>query len=304
MAAMSEPSGVQTLRVVVLGDLMVDVLAVMSAPLARGSDTPARVSTHGGGAAANVAAWLASDGVPTTYVGCVGDDALGRSALTTLAGQGVSVRAAVSPDRPTGTCVVLVEPGGERSMLPDPGANAALRPEDVPREVFRPGSHLHLSGYTLLREGSRAAGLRALAMARAAGMTVSVDPSSAALLQAVTAEGFLGWTRGANLLLPNGDEATALTGRADPVEAAGALSSSYGEVVVTLGAEGALWQGGFISARGPAERGLDVVDSTGAGDAFVAGFLATWLLHPEPESALAAGNRLAARAVRRLGARP
>ena len=70
-----------------------------------------------------------------------------------------------------------------------------------------------------------------------------------------------------------------------------------------LGRDGALWQQGFIGARAPAER-VDVVDTTGAGDAFAAGFLASWLLHPEPETALAAGNRLAARAVARVGARP
>ena len=74
--------------------------------------------------------------------------------------------------------------------------------------------------------------------------------------------------------------------------------------MVKLGADGALWQQGFIVASAPAERGVKVVDTTGAGDAFAAGFLASWLLHPEPESALAAGNRLAARAVETVGARP
>jgi sugar/nucleoside kinase (ribokinase family) len=64
-----------------------------------------------------------------------------------------------------------------------------------------------------------------------------------------------------------------------------------------------LWRQGFIGASAPAER-VDVVDTTGAGDAFAAGFLTSWLLHPEPETALAAGNRLAARAVGRVGARP
>ena len=74
--------------------------------------------------------------------------------------------------------------------------------------------------------------------------------------------------------------------------------------MVKLGREGALWQRGFITASAAAERRADVVDTTGAGDAFAAGFLASWLLHPEPESALAAGNRLAARAIGHVGARP
>lgn len=298
------PSGTETLDVVVVGDLMVDVIAVMSGPLARGSDTPSRVRTRGGGSAANVATWLAVQGVPTSYIGRVGDDALGRESVDALAAVGVHAWVSVDEEAPTGTCVVLVEPGGERSMLPDAGANATLLPADVPPTAFRPGGHLHLSGYSLLSTGSREAALTALSLAATAGMTVSVDPSSAALLEAVGAARFLDWTRGVDVLLANTDEAAVLAGARDPHAAAAQLGGHYREVVVKVGPDGALWQQGFIGASAPAERGVEVVDTTGAGDAFAAGFLASWLLHPEPESALAAGNRLAARVVSQVGARP
>ena len=135
-------------------------------------------------------------------------------------------------------------------------------------------------------------------------MTVSLDPSSAALLEHVGAARFLEMTRGVDLLLANRDEAAILAGTDDPHQAAAKLGDTYREVVVKVGANGALWQQGFITASAPAERNVDVVDTTGAGDAFAAGFLASWLLHPEPETALAAGNRLAARAVGKVGARP
>ncbi len=75
-------------------------------------------------------------------------------------------------DRPTGTCIVLVHPGGERTMIPDAGANDALELAELPV-----AEHLHVTGYGLLREGSRPAVLRALATARERGMTISVDPS-------------------------------------------------------------------------------------------------------------------------------
>ena len=298
------PRGTEALEVVVVGDVMVDVLVAMTRPLARGSDTPSRVTTQGGGSAANVAVWLASQGVRTAYVGRVGDDALGRDCVRGLTDGGVTAWVSTDREQTTGTCVVLIEPGGERSMLPDTGANATLGPQHLPQEPFRPGAHLHLSGYTLLNEGSREAGLTALALAEAAGMTVSVDPASVAMLQAAGPEEFVRWTRGVDLLLPNREEAEVLTGSADPHQAAQQLGDCYREVVVKLGAHGALWQHGFITASAPAERGIAVVDTTGAGDAFAAGFLASWLLHPEPESALAAGNRLAARAVGSVGARP
>lgn len=300
----SGPRGAPTLDVVVVGELMVDVLARLSGPLARGSDTPSTVTTGGGGSAANVAAWLVGLGVPTSYVGRVGDDPLGQEAVTGLRALGVTTYVSTDAERPTGMCVVLVETDGERSMLPDPGANTTVRPEHLPRRAFRPRAHLHLSGYTLLAEGSRDAGLAALGLAREAGMTVSVDPSSAAPLEAVGAARFLAWTHGADLLLANAAEAAVLTGIPDPHQGAAQLAETYGEVVVKRGAAGALWHGGFIAASAPAERGVEVVDTTGAGDAFAAGFLATWLLHPEPETALAAGNRLAARAVATVGARP
>jgi sugar/nucleoside kinase (ribokinase family) len=135
-------------------------------------------------------------------------------------------------------------------------------------------------------------------------MTVSVDPSSAAPLAELGAARFLSMTRGVDLLLANRDEATVLAGTSDPHLAAQQLGDTYREVVIKLGADGAMWQQGFIGASAPAERGVEVVDTTGAGDAYAAGFLASWLLHPEPETALAAGCRLAARAVSKVGARP
>lgn len=290
-------------RVVVLGDLMTDVVTRMSGPVAVGSDTPARISVHGGGSAANVAAWLAALDVPTAYIARAGADAFGRAGVGELADAGVECHVMADPELPTGTCVVLVGTDGERSMLPDPGANAALSPDDVPRHLFRPGRHLHVSGYVLLSATGRAAALAALALAHDRRMTTSVDPASAAPLELAGPASFLAWTAGCDLVLANRDEARVLTGRDDPRAAAEALSEHYREAVVKCGAAGAVWHGGFFGASAAASR-LDVVDTTGAGDAFAAGFLAEWLLNPEPEGALAAGNRIAAQAVARVGARP
>ena len=128
-------------------------------------------------------------------------------------------------------------------------------------------------------------------------MTVSVDPSSAALLSPE----FLDHADGAGLLLPNADEARMLSGERDPEQAAQALATRFGEIVVTLGAEGALWTDGRASVRAAAVPVEAVVDSTGAGDAFAAGLLAARLEGAEPAEALAAGARLAATAVVRPG---
>jgi len=284
--------------VVVVGDLMVDVVARMAAPLAVGSDTAARVRSRPGGAGANVAAWLAVAGAPVTLAARAGDDDPARSAVARLAAHGVTPAVAVDPSLPTGTCVVLVAPGGERSMLPDAGANAALAPADLPDGAFARGAHLHLTGYALLRDGPpRAAALEALRRARAAGMSVSLDPSSAAPLEAFGPERFLALAGEVDLLLPNRDEALTLAAADDPRAAARALCSYAREVVVTLGAEGAVWTDGDATADAPAGRAGRVADTTGAGDAFTAGFLAAWL-HGDPAGdALVAANALAARAI-------
>ena len=281
--------------VVVVGDLMVDVVARMSGPLAHGSDTPAAVSSRPGGAGANVAAWLAVCGVPVALVARAGDDDAGRGAVERLRGHGVDVAAvAFDPGVATGMCVVLVAPDGERSMLPDAGANAALSPDDVP--AFAPEGHLHLAGYTLLRDGApRAAALEALRRARASGMTISLDPSSAAPLERFGAARFLELAGTVDLLLPNRDEAVVLSGSTDPV----ALTRHAREVVVTLGADGARWSDGAATVAAPAAAAGPVGDTTGAGDAFTAGFLAAWLDGAAPDAALAAGNGLAAGALAR-----
>ncbi|HTE60841.1 MAG TPA: PfkB family carbohydrate kinase [Solirubrobacteraceae bacterium] len=285
-------------RVVVVGDVMTDVVAALSGPVAHGSDTSARIVQRGGGAGANVAAWLARAGVAVTLIGRVGDDAPGREIAEGLRAEGVDARLATDPARHTGTCVVLVAPGGERSMLPDAGANAGLEAAPLPEDA----THLHLAGYALLHPGSRPAARAMLADAGARGLTVSVDPSSAAPLARAGAAAFLEWIHGADLLLPNRDEAGALTGVPDPKAAARALTAHAREVVVKLGAQGALWTDGSVQVRAPAVD-VQVADTTGAGDAFAAGLLAARLAGAAPADALGAGCALAAEAIARAGAR-
>ncbi|MFD1545107.1 carbohydrate kinase family protein [Nonomuraea guangzhouensis] len=292
-------------RVVVVGDLMTDAVARARYALARASDTPAIVTMHGGGSGANIASWLAVEGAEVAFIGRRGADITGRNRDMELMGYGVDARLVMDPERPTGTCVVLVTHKGERTMLSDPGANAALSPEDLPRDLFG-GGHLHLSGYTLINEGSRDAGLAALDMARRSGMSISVDCSSSAPLERTGAEPFLEWTNGAKLLFANVDQAKVLTGRDDPEAAAKVLTAWFPQVVIKMNDEGALWFGNSRSepVRVDAEPVDRIIDGTGAGDAFCAGFLPPWLEGKPPTEALTAGCQLAAQAIGHLGARP
>lgn len=297
-------------RVVVVGDLVTDVHATLDGPVATGSDASARIRLTAGGSAANTAAWLATIGVPVNLVAAVGDDTAGADRVAELAALGVHCAVRRCADAATGTVVVLTD-GQERSMLCDRGANTLLAPSDVTAALRAApdATHLHLSGYTLFDEHSRPAGQEALAAARAARWTVSVDAASAHPLVRCGAAMFLDWVRDVDVLLANVDEARALAGSVapattDPVEMATRLAARVGLAVVKLGERGAVAASAAEPAvRVPATRAV-AVDPTGAGDAFAAGFLAGWLSGDTIAGAVTAGVHLGARAVAAPGARP
>jgi sugar/nucleoside kinase (ribokinase family) len=211
---------------------------------------------------------------------------------------GVSCAFVIDDHAATACVVVLVDGDGQRSMLPDRGAGKNLVPADLAPGLFDDATHLHLSGYVLLDQSSRDAGVGMLAAAREAGLTTSVDPQSSTLITT----SFLDDVRGVDLLLPNLDELAALTGSRDPASAS-ALLDVVGTVALTTGAAGASWvdRDGIVSVpAAPSE----CVDSTGAGDAFDAGLLAAVLGGRSPEECLLAGVRLGALAVSQVGAQP
>lgn len=236
-------------------------------------------------------------------MGRIGRDVLGQFLAARLRDDGVSAYLATDDALPTGQIVILVDACGERTMMTDRGANLGLRESDLPDHLFQARRHLHLSGYSFFEDGPRAVALAALRRARAAGMTISVDPASASLLRDVGPARFLAWTHGADLCFPNLDEGRLLGAATDPPGIVAALGRHYGAVVLKLGADGAMF--------GPAGRAplhlpaapARVVDTTGAGDALCAGFLAAWLGGQAAAAALAQGLALAARAVERLGGR-
>ena len=289
---------VSGVRVLVVGDVALDVLVAPATVPMAGADVPARIRTRPGGAGANTAAWLAhlgrDTGIAVTLAARIGTDPAGRAAAAELAAVGVRAHLAVDPEAATCTVVSLVGPG-DRTLLSDRGAAALLGPDDLPDVAGF--DHLHLSGYVLLDASSRAAGRAALAAARAAGISTSVDPQVAPALAAPgRAAAFLDDVRGVDLLLPNTDELRALGGAA-------AVLRHVGAVAVSAGADGASWAdptGRWHAVAPPAT----VVDATGAGDAFDAGVLVARLSGASPAEALAAGCSAGAAAVGRLGARP
>jgi len=277
--------------IVVLGDIAVDITSRLRTPLVRGSDAPAEVHVTPGGSGANVAVWLARLGQAVTFIGRVGADPFGRWLADDLRHEGVQPALAIDRQRSTGAIQVLVEPGGERTMIPDRGANAVWSADDVPAGLIAQARLLHVVGYVLLDAASRVGALRAMADARAAGVPISLDPSSHAPLLALAPGGLWAMVGRVTLLLPNRQEAAALSGQPAPREALHALQAHAQIVAIKLDADGCLaGQGEQVwQARAPA---AEIVNATGAGDAFNAGFLARWLADGDLGAACRAGVAL------------
>lgn len=289
-----------TRRCVILGDVMMDISAVIDADIAYASDTPADVAFLPGGVGANTSAWMAVRGEPVTLIGAVGPDVFGRTIRERLSTVGVEVHLSEA-SAPTGACVIIVDRRRERTMFPDVGANSAVRLDDVLAQV-RSGDHLHLSGYTFVNDTTRDVALGALEHATTVGATCSLDPASAAPILAHR-ELFRSVVPQVDVLLANELEAEALTGREDPHSAMEMLADQTPCVVVKVGSRGALAHDdtGTFEAASVA---TSIVDTTGAGDAFTAGFLPAWLRQEGLAQALQAGQEVAALAVARVGASP
>ncbi|MDF2706138.1 MAG: sugar kinase [Nonomuraea muscovyensis] len=287
----------------VVGDVVTDVVALHGTPLAPGTDTAAEIVLRPGGSGANTAAWAAHLGGDVRLLARVGRDT-GEWHLGELAGTGVRPHLTVDPDRPTAVVIAMVDATGERTMLTNRGAGGRISPDDWDASLLGGVGRLHLSAYTMFAEpGLRLARL-AIAQAVAAGVRVSVDPASTGPLREFGVERFLAETAAADLIIPNLDEALLLTGAPTPERAAEILGDRYGTAVVKLGPQGALAATeGRVVATVEGVR-TEVVDTTGAGDAFAAGYLTASLDGAGEEAALRAGCRAGAACVALVGGRP
>jgi ribokinase len=265
-------------RVVVVGDLVLDVVLAPGRALARGTDVTGRVVMRQGGSAANTARWLGRLGMRPTLVCAVGRDATGRALVAAATGDGVDVKAIRVAGAPTGRIGVLVEVDGERSFVTERGAALRLRPEDLHPAWFAGAAAVHLPAYSLLDQPLGQAGLAAARLGREAGALVSVDLSSSAPLLADGRKAAIRLIAAAapDLLFATRDEAHALLGPRREER----LLDLAPAAVVKRGRKGAtvLVREGRNTLRFEvATTPVKAEDTTGAGDAFDAGFLAGWL---------------------------
>ncbi|MCX5497660.1 PfkB family carbohydrate kinase [Kaistia dalseonensis] len=296
------PSALPHPRVLVVGDVMTDVIVRPEGPLVIGSDRRAKIGLYPGGSACNQAAWLAYFGIPVAFAGRVGkrDLATQEEALREA---GVTPLLAAGEGENTGMLIAIISETGERSFLTDRGANDGLSAADLPFSLLDGLELLHVSGYALFTPGPRAAVMALMAVARARGITVTVDPASVGFLEEVGPSNFLGWTSDATIMFPNAEEAACLAGTSDPAAQIRFLTARYELVAIKRGAEGAEIASKSVRLRAAAPD-VAVVDTTGAGDAFLAAFLAARLENMPIDKSLERAVRAGARATTMLGGRP
>jgi sugar/nucleoside kinase (ribokinase family) len=284
---------------------MIDVIVRPEGPIAVGADRRATIRARPGGSAANQAAWLAYFGVEARLVGRVG--AADRQAqMEALSQAGVEAHLAADATRETGRLIALIDPSGERSFFTDRGANDGLVARDIPDAVIDGVDHVHVSGYSFVDEGPRAAMIDLVARAKARGVPTSVDPASSEFLREIGPSNFLAWTRGVDMCFPNEDEARALTGASAPDEQLARLAAHYPLVVLKRGAEGCEAAEGASGAKRwrATTPQVAAIDTTGAGDAFFAAFLAERLEGAAMETCLQRAAEAGAAATQILGGRP
>lgn len=262
-----------------------------------------------GGSAANTAACLASLGGSSQFVGKVSDDPLGKVFSDDIRAIGVRYEVPPAPDGPaTGRCLVLVTPDAEKTMCTYLGAGEMLHSSDIDVSAIAAAKVLYLEGY-LCKPETEAAVDRAVSTARAAGTLVAFSASDPAWVD-FRRDALLATIDRSDILFANELEALGLAGTADLDEALEVLTDRCPTVAVTLGAEGSV-----IAASGapgsprtrdriPADPVDHVVDTTGAGDSFAAGFLYGVVRQLGPVASARLGGLAAAEIVSHMGARP
>ncbi len=272
---MSPEHPAKTGQIVSFGELLIDFVPTTNGVSLAEAEAFKKAP---GGAPANVAVGLVRLGRPAAFIGKVGDDEFGRMLAQVLADNGVDIGGMrFDPSARTALAFVTLRADGEREFMfyRHPSADMLLRPDELDEELIRQASIFHYGSISLISEPSRAAHLAALELAAAGGAILSYDPNLRLPLwpsPEAAREGILSIWQTAHVIKISDDELRFLTGTEDDAAARSLWHDRLSLLLVTEGAGGSRY---YTKSTGGRVAGFPVqpVDTTGAGDAFVAGFL-------------------------------
>lgn len=289
-------------RILCIGDAALDVIVHMNHDIHYGSDTPSTISMHGGGGAANTATWLAELGHSVFFSCRMGDDAAGQEISREFDFWNIEYRKNFIENEKTGIVVVLVDKTGERTMFPDSGANSGLNEKDLPDLAGFDAAFL--SGYSLFNPRSTEGVLGMIQAIRREGIPLFFDPASVGTMSVFGRERILEFLPLMDALIMNQSEARFISQSENLSESLTFLTKFTPTVVIKMGSAGAIaQQRNNPEVDCPIEE-IVPRDTTGAGDAFAAGFIPQWLADGDLFDSMTAGNEIARRCVAIIGARP
>jgi sugar/nucleoside kinase (ribokinase family) len=295
-------------QICIIGDINVDVVSLLSEPLQTNTDTIATNGITLGGSTCNVAVWLTHLGVPVDLVSAIGDDVLGAWVITQLQAYGVSDSNVKSiANQRTGTCVILVDETGARSMMPDFGANLMQAVDPNLEQLIAASDIVVMSAYTFMRPQSTQFALDVLESVAKSDCRMVIDAASSSPIQKFGAAKVRNYLARADLVLANEDEYAALS-----IDAPSGWENDFQNLIIKRGERGALWLNRGMEVASVAADPIAVVDTTGAGDAFCAGLLSKLLTRPDWDSleildfaeSLLVATRAAADNCKTIGAGP
>jgi sugar/nucleoside kinase (ribokinase family) len=269
-----------------IGDLVEDVVVRVPTDIATGTDTAVSIVRRRGGSAANVAVCAASTGAAVRFIGRVGSDTIGAALVEELSASGVD--ACIQHQGRTGTIVVLVDARGERSMLPDRAAATDL--EDIREDALTDVTWLHVPAYSLVVEPLATTTIGAIRRVQQTGAMVSIDASSVAIIDHMGVHRFKKMLAdlGPDVVFCNEDEGATLG-----VASLEGLAGVELTVVKAGAVQAVAYRDEKLIAAASPPSLTDVRDTTGAGDAFAAGFILARMNSEDVTSALENGHRLA-----------
>ena len=295
-------------KICIIGDINVDVITLLSGPLQKNTDTTSVNAITLGGSTCNVAVWLTHLGVKVDLVGAIGEDVLGTWVITQLQAFGVSdenIRT-IAQNR-TGTCVILVDETGARSMMPDFGANLVQGVDQGIEKLIQESDIVAMSAYTFLRPESRKFALDVLECVERSSARMVIDAASSSPIEMTGADKVRKYLARADLVLANEDEFAALASGA-PAD----WTAEFRNLIVKRGERGALWLYRGQEVASVKAETVKVLDTTGAGDAFCAGLLSQLRLREDWDNlgdvdyaqSLLVASHTAAENCKTLGATP
>ena len=314
-----------TIDIVAMGDAIVDVIASCDDEFLEKHDLPKGsmqllspekadqlyaamgvAREMSGGSAANSMAGIAAMGGKSAFIGQIAEDQLGLIFEHDMHALGVHFDTPpLIGGPPTGRCLILVTPDAQRTMNTSPGASHELSADALDADLIASASILYLEGYLFGPDKPRAAMMKAIDIAHAAERKVAFTLSESVCI-AGRKEGFgrMIESGGVDLLFANQDEALQLTGRTDLENALAELRAKVPTLVITKGSDGAIAIENGERITIPAAPVGYVVDTTGAGDLFAAGFLTARCKGASLERCLRTGAIAAGEVIQHYGARP